>query len=177
MHRIERQFEKLDRATAQLLTDVRTMPASQYRQQPGPGAWSVAQIANHVFLSEYLSLAYLRKKLAYPDQVPRYHPKSWLGIALIKVVFALRIKVKAPPTIDMDTKPDLLELDALEEKWKALRAETKSFIAAHHQQFGDHLPFRHLFAGRMTFLQMLIFFREHLNNHHRQIRRIMEKND
>jgi hypothetical protein len=171
MRRIEKQFEKLDRATTKMLHDAKTLSAAQYRQSPKPGAWSVAQIANHVFLSEYLSLAYMRKKLAYPDQVPRYHPKSWLSIALIKTVFALRIKVKAPPTIDMDTRPDLLEVNALEEKWKALRAETKSFIAAHHQQFRDHLPFRHLFAGRMTFLQMLIFFQEHLQHHHKQIKR------
>lgn len=168
LRRIDRQLAKLSEATQRMFAHARSLPPGKYHQQPSPGAWSVAEIMNHVYLSEFLSLLYLRKKLSYPDQVPPYHPKSWLGIVLIKFVFALRIKVKAPPTIDMNAKRELMEIDALEKKWTALRADIRSFIATHHEQFGSHLAFRHLFAGRMTMYQMLIFFNAHLRNHYRQ---------
>lgn len=156
-----------------MLASARALSELQYIQQPHPGAWSVAQVINHVYLSEFLSLGYIRKKLSYPDQVPPYHPKAWLGTLLIKIVFALRIKVKAPAIIDMNTKPDVMPIDELAEKWKALRSETQAFIEANDAQFGKHLAFRHLFAGRMTMYQMLIFFNDHLRHHHRQVRRVI----
>ena len=172
---IDRQLAMLEKATQALFREAHALSPEQYRFKPDDRTWSAAQIMHHVYLSELLSLAYLRKKLSYPDQVPRYHPKSWFGILLIKTVFALRIKVKAPPTIDMSTRPEPMDLAELETKWRDLREESKSFIAANYAQFGNHLAFRHLFAGRMTMCQMLIFFREHLKHHHRQLKRITSK--
>lgn len=158
-----------------MLASARALSEEQYMQKPDPDAWSVAQVINHVYLSEFLSLGYIRKKLSYPDQVPRYHPKAWLGILLIKMVFALRIKMKAPSTIDMNTRPDAMTLDQLAEKWKALRCETQAFIEANDAQFGRHLAFRHLYAGRMTMYQMLIFFHDHLRHHHKQVKRVIRE--
>lgn len=158
-----------------MLASARALSGEQYMQKPHPDAWSVAQVINHVYLSEFLSLGYIRKKLSYPDQVPHYHPKSWLSTMLIKMVFALRIKVKAPATIDMSTRPGVMPLDELTEKWKGLRTETQAFIAANEGQFGRHLAFRHLYAGRLTMYQMLIFFRDHLRHHHKQVKRVIRK--
>jgi len=170
---IHHQFNQMELKKQELLVLLQSLPAGQYHTQPDQRTWSVGQVAQHLYMSERNSLAYLKKKLSYPDTVPRFHPKSWGGIGLIKLVFAIGYKIKAPESIDMSKMESIMDLEELKTKWGELRLELISFLERNEPTFGRHMAFRHPFAGRMTMHQMLIFINDHFRHHQQQIKRIL----
>lgn len=172
---IHHQFEKLELKKKILINLITSLSDEKYNQQPSSGSWSVAQAANHIFLSEQLSTAYIRKKLSYPDTLLPFQIKSWGGVYLIKLVLWSGYKRKAPVNINMwDQQPILSQAD-LEQQWSKLRADMITLIEKHQGAFGSHMVYRHPFAGRMTMHQMLIFFNDHMAHHMKQINRIVSK--
>lgn len=169
---IHHQFQKMELKKQEIMNLLQSLSPAEYAQQPSPASWSIGQVANHLYLSERNSLAYLKKKLSYPDSVPHYNPKSWGGILLIKLVFFTHYKIKAPESIDTSKVEINLPFEELKTKWESLRLELISFIEKNQSTFGKYLAFRHPFAGRMTMYQMLIFMNDHIRHHQRQIRRI-----
>ena len=173
MKGIHRQFQKLEHKREKLTQQLLSLSEEQYTKKPTAGSWSAIEAANHVYLSEKLSLAYLKKKLAYPETIPPFHFKSWGGVMLIKIVFGTGYKWNAPEMIDMRHQQPVLSPEELKVKWPLQRQEMISFIESHHASFGSHLVYRHPYAGRMTMHQMLIFLNEHLGHHMKQIDRIL----
>ena len=174
MNVIHHQFQKLERKRETLMQQILPLTEVEYSNKPSPGSWSAIEAANHIYLSEKLSLAYLKKKMAYPDTIPSYHFKSWGGVLLIKLVFATGYKWNAPETIDMRHQQPVLTPAELNIKWPLQRQELLSFIESHQSAFGSHLAYRHPYAGRMTMHQMLIFLNDHLGHHMKQIDRILK---
>ena len=166
-------FRKLEAKKERLMHLLLVLPTEAYLKQPSPQSWSIGQAANHLFLSETFSLAYLKKKMSYPDDLPPFHVKSWGSVLLTKLALNTPYKAKAPKTINMWENQPILLPDELNQKWSALRIELKNFLDGHHPTYGRHLVFRHPFAGRMTMRQMLIFFNDHMAHHIRQVQRIM----
>jgi hypothetical protein len=171
--RIDRQFARMEKKKAFLLDLIRDLPPEKYIWQPVPGSWCIGQVANHLYLSEKYSLMYLKKKLSYPDAIPSFHPRSWAGMLLYKAVLASAIKVRAPQTINMWEGQEMMDLAELENKWTALRREMMSLIREQYPAFKNHLVYKHPFAGRLTFFQMLHFFGDHIAHHTRQAKRIL----
>ena len=171
---IEDRFQQLESKKLQLINLLSSIPPEKYLQQPDPNSWSAGQVANHLYLSEKLSLAYLRKKLSYPDSVPRYHFKSRLGVLFYKAILRFA-KMKAPRHINMWEGQEILSPEQLNDQWSRLRIELKNFIHDHSDRFKTHLVYKHPFSGRMTFTQMLKFFSDHIDHHTRQIHRILKK--
>lgn len=169
------QFEKMERKKQAVLGLIRTLPADKYYKQPHPQSWSPAQVANHLFLSEKLSFAYIKKKMMYPDTIPPYHFKSWLSIYYLKLVFGSFIKTKAPPGINMWEQQPILLPDVLEKQWHELRDEMAAYFETTYPQFKNHLVYNHPFAGRLTMRQMLIFFNGHISHHICQLKRIIRE--
>jgi len=173
--KIKIQFDRMDLRKRELMDLIRPLPDEMYRRQPDPSKWSIAQIANHLFLSEQLSLAYLKKKLSYPDTIPPFSIRSWW--ALFQTVFILRtnIKVKAPPKINMWGEQEIYSPDELDQRWNMLRQEMSSLINENYSRFRRHLVYNHPFAGRMTMTQMLRFMNHHIAHHLRQIHGLLKK--
>jgi hypothetical protein len=169
------QFRKMERRKREIYIMLETLTPERQQQNPDPHSWSVMQIVHHLYLSERNSLAYLRKKLSYPDLVPHYNPKSWGGILLIKLVFFLHIRVKAPVSIDSWKVMEVLPTHELKDKWDDLRHELISFVEVNQPAFGKHLAFRHPYAGRLTMYQMFIFMNDHLRHHQQQIWRTLQR--
>jgi hypothetical protein len=174
---IHDQFEKLELRRKALMNLIAPLSNEKYNQQPSSGSWSVAQAANHIFLSEQLSTAYIRKKLSYPDTLLPFQLKSWGGVYLIKLVLWTGYKRKAPVNINMWEQQTILSQADLDQQWSNLRADLITLIEKHQEAFGSHMVYRHPFAGRMTMHQMLIFFNDHMAHHMKQINRIVSKID
>jgi hypothetical protein len=175
MNEVHRQFQKLELKREKLMRQILPLTETEYTKQPSPGSWSAIEAANHVYLSEKLSLAYLKKKMAYPDTIPPFHFKSWGGVLLIKLVLGTGYKWKAPESIDMRHQQPVLTPAELSLQWPLQRKELLSFIESHQATFGSHLVYRHPYAGRMTMHQMLIFLNDHFGHHMKQIDRILRK--
>ena len=169
---IQRQFTRITLRKEKILDILKAMTPDQYHQHTRPDQWTILQVANHLYLSEKSSLAYLRKKMSYPDTIPAYSISSWKTYYLVKLILNTPKKVKAPPPIDMWKQTDILEPSALEIKWNELQNELSVFLEENYPQFRSHLVFNHPFAGRMTMRQMLMFFCDHMDHHIRQMKRI-----
>jgi hypothetical protein len=155
---------------------IASLPDHLYHKQPMPGSWSVAQAANHIFLSEQFSLSYLKKKLSYPDTLTPFQLKSWGSVLILKLALITSYKAKAPKIINMWDQQPILSPGELDVKWNLLRTELFAFIEKHQPAFGSHLVYKHPFAGRLTMYQMLMFLNDHMAHHIRQIKTIQKKN-
>ena len=167
-------FKKIENKKRHLIELIRSVPEEKYAFQPSSKSWSVGQTANHLFLSEKLSLAYLRKKMSYPDTIPKFHIKSWWSMFVYKYVLRF-VKVKAPKQINMWEEQVVLLPDELDRQWSALRLELWTFLVEKYPQFKNHLVYNHPFAGRLTMKQMLTFFNDHIEHHTHQVKRIINK--
>jgi hypothetical protein len=172
---LQRQFDRMERKKKNFLDLLSTVAPEKYHLTADAKTWSPGQVGNHLLLSERLSHLYMRKKLSYPDTVPPFHPKSWAGVLLYRLVLNSPIKVKAPAAINMWDKQDILPFETLVEKWTASRKDMFEFIMEKYPVFPDHLVYKHPFAGRLTFVQALMFFGDHIDHHTRQLKRIIQR--
>lgn len=173
--KIKQQFERLHQKKQILMNLIRDLSPESYLRHPDPNTWSAGQIANHLYLSERLSLAYIKKKLSYPDTIIPFSIKSWWSLYSVNFILWSPIKVKAPAQINMWKDIEVLSPDQLNAKWDLVRKELTEVIAEHQPRFKDHLVFNHPLSGRMTMTQMLIFFNHHMAHHIRQMKRILKK--
>ncbi len=173
--RTDERIHKLKQTHDHLIDLVGNLPEELYYHQISPSQWSIAQVSNHLYLSEKLSLAYLKKKITYPDSIPGYHPKSWASLLALKYSLKSPMKFKAPASINMWKDQPILNQKDLRQKWTTLREELFDFIRHHEEDYGTHLIYRHPFTGRMTMSQMLIFLNDHMKHHLRQIHRIQRQ--
>ncbi|MDQ3018101.1 MAG: DinB family protein, partial [Bacteroidota bacterium] len=148
--RIDHQLQRMAARKEKVFDILQHLTPGLHHRILHPGQWSLLQIANHLYLSEKFSLAYLRKKMSYPDTIPRYKVSSWKGYYMAWVILNSPYKVKAPPMIDMDKQSEVLDPDTLNQNWNELRREMADYITDTYPQFGHHLVFNHPFAGRMT---------------------------
>jgi len=174
-HALKSQFQQLEKSKMFLIDLIHSLPPEKYRQQPVPQSWSIAQAVNHLFLCEKLLLAYQRKKISYPETLPKYHLKSWFAMYTYKVILSSFIKVKAPGPINMWENQEIMAPDELDEKWAAQRKELFDFLKQQYPQFKNHLVFRHPSGGRLNINHMLIFFNDHILHHTRQVKRILKE--
>jgi hypothetical protein len=172
--RIEKPFQLMESKKKLLLDYIRQLPPEKYLQQPDKSTWSIGQAANHLYLSEKLSLAYLKKKLSYPDTIPPYSIKSRWSMIVYKLFFKF-LKAKAPKGINMWEGQDILLPEELDSKWSDLRRELFEFLKEKYPAFKTHLVYNHPFAGRLTFTQTLYFFADHIDHHFKQIRKIEQR--
>jgi len=172
---IHHQFGRLESKKNEIMDLLQTLSSTQYHLQPDPDTWSIGQVAQHLYLSERNSLAYLKKKLSYPDTVPKYHLTSWGGVWLIKLVYLFHYKIKAPDSINMWKVSEWMTREELAVKWEILRKDLIAFMEKNEPAFGKHLAFRHPFAGRMTMHQMLIFMNDHMHHHQKQMQKILQR--
>jgi len=175
--KIKIQFQRMDQQKKELMSLLRSLSTENYLRQPDPYTWSVGQIATHLYLSEKLSLTYLRKKLSYPDSLLPYSVRSWWSLYFVNFILWSPVKVKAPAPINMWKESEILLPDDLDMKWNAVRGEMAALISENLPRFKSHLVYNHPLSGRMTMRQMLIFFNHHIAHHIRQIHRILKKNE
>ncbi len=175
--KINTQFDKMADKKRHIMKIIRPLTTEQYLHHVNPTTWSVGQIANHLYQSERLSLAYLKKKLSYPDTIPPFSIKSWWSLYTVNFILWSPFKVKAPPAINMWKDIEILSPDDLDTKWNQVRKDLAALLAEHHPRFHHHLVFNHPISGRMTMTQMLIFFNHHIAHHLRQIRRAIKKSN
>jgi uncharacterized damage-inducible protein DinB len=169
------QLNRMERQKEKLMSFIYSLPEDICRRQPDITTWSILQVANHLYLSENFSLAYIRKKLSYPDTIVPFNIKSWWSTVFVMASLWLPIRTKAPKNIDMRNDQPVLSPDELDKKWEQVRQELVATLEESSSKFKTHLVFRHPFAGRMTLTQMLMFFNHHIAHHRRQILKIKKR--
>jgi hypothetical protein len=169
-----RRLQDLDASTRRLFAFLRAVPQDLLTQAPSPQSWNILQAVNHIYLAEQLSLRYVRYKVQDPESIPPYTPMTIVRMWLVRWILLSPVKLKAPNAIDMWGDQPVLHPADLQDAWKQLRAELHSFIGEYELLLKKRRVYKHIYAGRITLGQMLVFFRLHLEHHHRQARQILD---
>ena len=171
--KIQPHWEKLEQDRLSLFQFLGKYPPSVLNQKPAPEKWSVNQNVYHLMEAESASLKYMKKKLSFGTDLPKAGFKSGLRRLALQVVFALPLKFKAP--IQLGKMPEDLDYEELKQEWASLRAEYYDFFNEMPDKVVTAELWRHQIAGKMTILQMIDFFEDHVNRHRSQMERTLKQ--
>jgi uncharacterized damage-inducible protein DinB len=169
----QKHYDRLERQLAELLLFVHALPNDQLTKIPAPGKWSILQILTHLYISEKLSIGYIKKKSLAVNEVG--NAGLWQSVLMVVLKISQRIPVryKAPKAVLQNTT-EAMPLSDLIAQWNLLRIELKSMLNNLPNHHVNKLVYKHPFAGMLSFPQAVAFFQEHITHHTPQIKRILK---
>ena len=167
------RFEENDRELSGLLKELSSYDQKVLHQSPGAGKWSVMQVLEHLYLSESLTLKYLQKKMSYQPDLPLASWRTALRRALLWIYVKIPIPFAAPKPVSTDKLGSSASLEELAEKYSGMRKEFRRFYEAQNPAFHKSAVYRHPISGLLDTKGTLLFFREHMRRHRKQIRKAL----
>jgi DinB superfamily len=158
-----------------LLNDLKQYDHDHLNRPAAHGGWSVIQNLYHLMLSESLSLAYVRKKMAHETQFEPGGFSAWWRGLLLKWYLRLPFKFKAPPAVGgkAESLPASATLEEATAQWLKIRADWAAFFETLPTDLAKRMVYKHPYAGRVSWMAMLSFFAAHMERHKRQIKRTL----
>ena len=83
--------------------------------KPNSKKWSIGENMYHLWLTEITTEKYIRKKTSYPDTLVNVSKIAKLRLKLLKLIFFLGLKFKAPKIV-VDPIPENVDLQELKNK-------------------------------------------------------------
>jgi hypothetical protein len=166
-----RQLERLNRKLNALTTWIGEQDPALLTRSPPPGAWSVAQVIEHMRTTELLSFSYIRKKAQSEKPLPKQGLQSWSRERLLSFYLASPFKWKAPAIVNTEAFPAKLDPAKQLAEWAQTRKALGDWLAEQPQDYFKRLGYRHPIVGRLTVAGMVRFFEWHFDRHHKQILR------
>lgn len=154
-----------------LLQELGALPPEVLSRPANDGGWSILQNLHHLLLSEKLSLQYVRKKLSFNPELPNAGLNSFLKGWAIYAYMNLPIKFKAPKLVAVETISEIGSFKEISAEYLAIRAEWAVFFADLPEKIAGKALYKHPFAGKIGFYEMINFFTQHLQRHKKQIAR------
>ncbi len=151
------------------LSAISTLSPEQFIQAPAEGKWSVGQVMWHLYNAERGSLAYIKKKCQYPDQLQSADFAARKNAWMVKTYLKFPIPVKAPAAAGVP--PEQVSLEEINKKWQRSRAALSDFINTTDPVILAKQVYKHPLAGRMDMAGALGFFDQHQKRHNKQILR------
>jgi uncharacterized damage-inducible protein DinB len=165
---LNQAFENLLQKRNSLLNLAKTLPTEKITHRVNPNQWSVLEILNHLYTAEKLSLQYIKKKSQGIDSLGNAGFKQAVMMLILKISQRLPFRYKAPATVLQNTV-EVLSLSDLIAQWDLLYLELKSILVNTPEKHVHKLVYKHAVAGRLSLVQAIIFFREHMIHHTPQI--------
>jgi DinB superfamily len=173
-NRLEKLYNKLEQQRAELLTIVQSYPTELLNKSLASGKWSILQILTHLYISEKLSIGYIKKKSLAVNELRNAGLWQSVLMIILKISQRIPLRYKAPKTVLQNT-PESASLSDLFAQWNLLRIELKSMLTNLPDKHVNKLVYKHPVAGRLSFPQAVDFFSEHIIHHTPQIKRILKK--
>ena len=167
--KIYEKIDELDTSLQKLFNELAKYDQSVLNHSKSPGVWSVMQVLSHVMLSERLSLAYVKKKLSFNPPLRRAGFRSRLRLYLLQIYSNSSLKFKAPKGLGSQDMPVFSGLPELRDSWNLERKELVQYLLSLDRDLLDREIYKHPFVGRLTLVQMVLFFELHFKRHERQI--------
>jgi uncharacterized damage-inducible protein DinB len=172
MHRkLANRFQDLEQARHRLLSLTEGYTRQQVTFTPGDGQWSMAQVMQHLVMTETQILHYVQRRLE-KGSLSEADYKSWLRYMLVKLALRYRKKIKAPKQVA--APPSDLDPAKVKEAWSQLRQQWATTLNTIPDDLLSKNMFRHPMAGDMSIGHTLGFMAEHVRHHMAQIRRIRQ---
>ena len=136
--------------------------------------WSIAENLYHVWLSEFITIKYIKKKTSYPEALVNVSFVSKFRMKLLELIFFTGIKMKAPE-ITYDSMPKNIEIKKLKETWIKSRKSFEELVNALDESILKKGILRHPIAGRIDIHMTLKFIKMHFNHHRKIITKLENK--
>jgi len=167
----ERRFviDLLDANSRKFLSDIEGTSDDQWKFKPAPDRWSVAEVAEHITLSEDLLLNIIQKILQAPANEEKAKALEGKEQQLLVDVQDRSVKAQAPevikPTGKFSTKKELIDA------FKKARARTIEYVKTTNDPLKNHVA-PHPAFGELTTYQWLVFIACHANRHVAQLEEV-----
>lgn len=155
-------IEMLEANSKRFLADIENISDTQWNYKPSPDSWSVAEVSEHITLSDGLLLSIAQRSLKSPaDSIKA---KALLGKeqAVIDKLKDRTYKAQAPeslkPLHKFSTRHELIEA------FKQTREKTANYVKTTNDSLKDHVVPHPLF-GDLTAYQWLVMIPAHANRH------------
>ena len=145
----------------------------QLQYKPDENSWNALQVMEHVFGSEYGTLAYMKKKTqAAAQDIPVATDENTNASGQLNKALISDQKWQAPAVLPQPTgKRSREEMIAMYDR---LGSELEKFISELPEDYHHRQIFKHALVGRMNLTHTLEFLANHYAHHVHQIRRLSE---
>ena len=165
----EKAIRHLNETKAAFLASIQGLSAAQWSFKPAPEVWSVAEVAEHITVSEGTILDLIEKKILASPADPQLLAEAKGKDALVlKAVPDRSVKAKAPEFLIPKarwTQPELPEV------FNSRRAKTLEFISTTQEDLRGHvLP--HPMLKALDAYQWVLLLSAHSQRHTAQIEEV-----
>jgi len=136
--------------------------------------WSIAENLYHLWLTEFITIKYIRKKTSYPESLVNVSYFSKFKMKLLELIFFTGVKMKAPK-ITYDSMPENIEIKKLKETWIKSRKFFEELVNALDESILKKGILRHPIAGRIDINMTLQFIKMHFHHHRKIIAKLESK--
>ena len=136
--------------------------------------WSIAENLYHLWLTELITIKYIKKKTSYPKSLVNVSYFSKFKMKLLELIFFTGVKMKAPK-ITYDSMPENIEIKKLKETWIKSRKFFEELVNALDESILKKGILRHPIAGRININMTLQFIKMHFHHHRKIIAKLESK--
>lgn len=168
----EREFVigLLEENSNKFLSDIEKVTESQWRYKPAATQWSIAEIAEHITLSDGLYLSIIQNSLKSPADDVKANALVGKENSIIERLKDRTQKAGAPevlrPTNRFSTRKDLIAA------FKVEREKTIMYVKNNNDPLKNHIASHPLF-GELTAYHWLVMVAAHANRHVAQLEEVM----
>ncbi len=167
----DRAMSELHATRKMFLDSVAGLSRAQWRFQPGPGRWSVAQVAEHVVLAEDAIYRFVTEEVLKKPAAPEKsaEQRASLDRRILKEVPDRSRKMK--PRDDLKPTGKWATRRSLIEHFKKSRDRTIVFIRETEEPLRSHFASNPVF-GELDAYQWILFLSAHTARHVAQINEV-----
>ena len=161
---VAHQLDALEAHRVRFSRQLNALDPAIVHASPGSGAWSLAQIAEHLLLID--------RELGFDGE-----PSSWLGSIRSRVgsvalrsVLSLPVRILAPPSAQSVMPSESPSWPEVREAWDSLRSSWRTALS---DVSPDAIVYPHPLAGRLCREDALAFLLAHHRHHDAQVQRTL----
>lgn len=166
----DRAMSYLHATRKQFLDVVTPLSAAQWSYKPAGGGWSIAEVAEHLAVTEAGTFTAIEKNLREPATPERKTETAGKDDMIMKGVPDRSRKVQAPETVAPTGRWPTR--DALVAEFKIRRDSTIAFIEKTPADLRGHM-FAHPFLKLLDCYQWVLFLAAHSDRHIQQMQEVM----
>lgn len=175
--RLRAQLDGLSARRTRFEAESRELSDYQLRFRPAEGAWSIAEVAEHVLRVER-EVTKAAMKPGVERRGRKRTPREWAGmivfLAIVKANFRIRVPQKVAGRVTPVVDPDMIAVWA---EWRELHNSLERHLETISEDNLGEMAFKHPIVGPTSLRGMLPFLLRHFDHHMRQVRRIRSSRD
>jgi hypothetical protein len=170
INNLEQIFTQIELQRNWIVDYISGIETPKLNLRPASGKWSVLEIVQHLYLSEKLTLDYLKKKLSFSPVFKKSGISTSIRFRLLIFAMWQPLKLKAPAAADIHH--DQIQADELLRLWEEQRKDMIEFIINLPDTILKAEFYKHPVAGKLRIDHMLRFFYHHTDRHIGQIKKV-----